>query len=340
LNQLSESEKNKEEYARQLKKYQGSSATLQREIQEASLSRDNLSKQIKELEKRLKLAENNVSQLTDDLAQSERIKRTLTIEKDEALEEIASAIMARDTAVADKKRIESSLSALNIDYDESQLFISELEDKLKKSMLQLEQTQNDLNTERQVITRLENQKATSERLNKELHEKIEELEMEAGKKYKATAAALQQKIQSLDSLLDSKIEEINQANRNNKKLERKLKEIMSLMSDEQRRADNAIEQIEKATGRYKKAERNLQMELENNSALTTQNRRLQRDLEEANETKEAREQEIKVLQTKIERLERRNRGRQTRGGDPSSDDGLPGDSDSVTDSGLGTVNEN
>ena len=124
------------------------------------------------------------------------------------------------------------------------------------------------------------------------------------------------------------------------------------MSDEQRRADNAIEQTEKATGRYKKAERNLQMEQENNSALTTQNRRLQRDLEEANEAKEAREQELKVLQTKIERyfdnlsmklfslrLERRNRGRQPRGGDPSSDDGLPGDGD-VADSGLGTVNEN
>jgi len=109
------------------------------------------------------------------------------------------------------------------------------------------------------------------------------------------------------------------------------------MSDEQRRADNAIEQIEKATSRYKKAERSLQMEQENNTALTTQNRRFQRDLEEANETKETREQEIKVLQTKIERLERRNRGRQPRGGDPSSDDGLPGDGDSIADSGLGAV---
>lgn len=76
---------------------------------------------------------------------------------------------------------------------------------------------------------------------------------------------------------------------------------LSQMSDEQKRADNAIEQIEKATGRYKKAERNLQMEQENNSALTTQNRRLQRDLEEANETKESREQDIKLLKTKIER---------------------------------------
>lgn len=146
-----------------MKKFQGSVGSVQRELQEALEAKNEIMKQMKEMEKRLRLSENNVNQLTDDLSQSERIKRAISSEKDEALEEIASLTMARDSAIAEKKRMESNVASLNMDYEEMQLLLSESEVKHKKTLAQLEQSQNDLNNERQNSSRFENQKTIAER---------------------------------------------------------------------------------------------------------------------------------------------------------------------------------
>lgn len=61
---------------------------FQREVEESRLSRDDLAAQAKEAEKKQKLLEAELIQLQEDLASSERQRKTAESERDELHEEI------------------------------------------------------------------------------------------------------------------------------------------------------------------------------------------------------------------------------------------------------------
>lgn len=61
---------------------------FQREVEESRLSRDDLATQAKEAEKKQKLLEAELIQLQEDLASSERQRKTAESERDELHEEI------------------------------------------------------------------------------------------------------------------------------------------------------------------------------------------------------------------------------------------------------------
>ena len=67
---------------------------------------------------------------------------------------------------------------------------------------QLDQLTADLNSEKSVTQKLENQRTTLERQNKELKEKLNELENTLRTRTKATIASLEGKISSLEEQLD------------------------------------------------------------------------------------------------------------------------------------------
>ena len=67
---------------------------------------------------------------------------------------------------------------------------------------QMEQIATDLAAERSVSQKLENQRLALERQNKEMREKLQELEGQNRARTKATIAALEGKISNLEEQLD------------------------------------------------------------------------------------------------------------------------------------------
>ena len=67
---------------------------------------------------------------------------------------------------------------------------------------QLEQSLADLSSERTVTQKLENQRSQLERQNKDMKEKLSELENQMRTRTKATIAALEGKVANLEEQLD------------------------------------------------------------------------------------------------------------------------------------------
>lgn len=67
---------------------------------------------------------------------------------------------------------------------------------------QVEQLTTELNTERSLSQKMENQRSTLERQNKDLKEKLAELENQIRTRTKATIATLEGKVSNLEEQLD------------------------------------------------------------------------------------------------------------------------------------------
>merc|ERR1712051_581496 len=90
-----------------------------------------------------------------------------------------------------------------------------------------------------------------ERQNKELKAKLEEVENSNRAKAKAAIAALESKVSNLEEQLSAEAQERMLAAKGNRKLEKKIKELMMQLEDERRHADQYKEQNEKSNNRIK-----------------------------------------------------------------------------------------
>lgn len=86
-----------------------------------------------------------------------------------------------------------------------------------------------------------------ERQNKELKTKLSELETNQRTKTKATIQALESKIATLEEQFEVEAKERLAHQKANRKLDKKLKEVLMQLEDERRHADQYKEQVEKVS---------------------------------------------------------------------------------------------
>jgi myosin protein heavy chain len=151
------------------------------------------------------------------------------------------------------------------------------------------------------VQKLENSKMMLERQNKELKVKLEEIETSQRAKTKATIAALESKVNNLEEQLGGETQERMLAARGNRKLEKKIKELMMQLEDERRHADQYKEQTEKANTRMKAMRRQLDEAEEEISREKAHRRKAQRELDDYVESNESMNREINNLKNKLRR---------------------------------------
>ena len=100
----------------------------------------------------------------------------------------------------------------------------------------MEQLNTDLLAERANSTKIENLRALLEKQNKELKTKLAEAEAAARNKSKTTITALEAKVQQLEQQLENEQKEHQNNIKITRRLEKKLKEMMTQVEDERRHA--------------------------------------------------------------------------------------------------------
>merc|ERR1711997_1011711 len=123
-----------------------------------------------------------------------------------------------------------------------------LMERARKAQINIEQLTGELASERGNCQKMENTKMMLERQNKELKAKLEEVENSNRAKAKAAIAALESKVSNLEEQLSAEAQERMLAAKGNRKLEKKIKELMMQLEDERRHADQYKEQNEKTNG--------------------------------------------------------------------------------------------
>merc|ERR1719151_545687 len=139
------------------------------------------------------------------------------------------------------------------------------------------------------------------RQNKELKAKLEEVENSNRAKAKAAIAALESKVSNLEEQLSAEAQERMIAAKNNRKLEKKIKELLMQLEDERRHADQYKEQNEKTNGRMKAMRRQLDEAEEEISREKAHRRKAQRELDDYVESNEGMNREINNLKNKLRR---------------------------------------
>ncbi|XP_026215230.1 myosin-9-like [Anabas testudineus] len=299
--QIDAASKGREEALKQLKKLQAQTKDIMKELDDLRLSKDEAVNMAKEAEKKLKAMEADTMYFHEDLANAERLKRQIQTERDELMDEISSSNSKNSLLAEDKRRLEARITQLEEELEEEHLNTEMVNDRLKKSTLQAEQLTTELAAERSNSQRVEGARSQLERQNKELKQKLQELEATVKSKYKSSITTLEAKIAQLEEQLDLESKERQQSSKVARRAEKKLKEVMLQVEDERRNADQYKGQEEKLNIKMRQLKRQLEETEEELTQANASRRKLQRELDDAAETASVMNREVNTLKSKLRR---------------------------------------
>merc|ERR1712018_131880 len=187
---------------------------------------------------------------------------------DELAEELSSTGSKGALAIDEKRRLDARIAALEGELEEEQTQSEMLMERARKAQINIEQLTGELASERGNCQKMENTKMMLERQNKELKAKLEEVENNNRAKAKAAIAALESKVSNLEEQLSAEAQERMLGAKSNRRLEKKIKELMMQLEDERRHADQYKEQNEKSNNRIKAMRRQLDEYVETNESQT------------------------------------------------------------------------
>uniref|UniRef100_A0A8D2QNT7 Myosin heavy chain 10 n=1 Tax=Zosterops lateralis melanops TaxID=1220523 RepID=A0A8D2QNT7_ZOSLA len=274
--QIEAANKARDEAIKQLRKLQAQMKDYQRELEEARASRDEIFAQSKESEKKLKSLEAEILQLQEVRWKSKRFDFL-------------------------KRRLEARIAQLEEELEEEQSNMELLNERFRKTTLQVDTLNSELAGERSAAQKSENARQQLERQNKELKAKLQELEGSVKSKFKATISTLEAKIAQLEEQLEQEAKERAAANKLVRRTEKKLKEVFMQVEDERRHADQYKEQMEKANARMKQLKRQLEEAEEEATRANASRRKLQRELDDATEANEGLSREVSTLKNRLRR---------------------------------------
>ncbi|XP_059902178.1 myosin-9-like [Gadus macrocephalus] len=299
--QIDSANKARDEALRHLKKLQALMKEQMRETDELRVSRDEALNEAKENEKKMKTMEADAMQFQEDVASAERTKRQAQTERDELQEEMSLLNTKLSLAADEKRRQDARIAQLEEELEEEQVNTEMVNDRLKRTGLQNDQLTTEVSTERSAAQRLEGVRIQLERQNKELKLKLGEMEGAVKSKYKAAIAALEAKILQVEEQLDVESKERQQASRQVRRTEKKLKEVLLQVEDEKRNTDQYKDQADKLNTRMRQLKRQLEEAEEEVTRANANRRKLQRDLDDVSESADSMTREVSTLRGKLRR---------------------------------------
>jgi len=297
--QLEMSGKVKEDALKQAKRFGNQAKEFQREADEARAGREEAASQLKEGERKIKNLEAELAQALEDLASAERGRKNAEVERDDYAEQLEAysgkALLGSD----EKKRLEHKITALEEELEDEQAHAAELDDRLRKANLTADQHQADLNAEKSLSQKLDGQRSSLDRQNKELKVKLGELEQEVRGRTKSTIASLEAKVKNLEEQLEGESTARLAQSRASRKQEKRIKELGLQADDDKRAQQEDAEKILKLTARLK-TEKRQKEELEDElSQVKTQRRNTLRERDDLQEIIDTQQREISTLKSKL-----------------------------------------
>ncbi|XP_029982301.1 cingulin-like protein 1 [Sphaeramia orbicularis] len=196
------------------------------------------------------------------------------------------------------KLMEDRVAQLELDLDEERQSGDQLMDRIDRGREQVEQMRNELLQERASRQDLECDKMALERQNKDLKSRVSHLEGSQKSNKEGLISQLEGRIQELEERLEG--EERDRANLQlvNRRLERKVKEMMMQVEEEHNTMQDQKDQLNL---RLKALKRQMDEAEEEIDRLEHSKKKMQRDLDEQQEANEQLQSQIKALRSEMRR---------------------------------------
>ncbi|XP_045072060.1 cingulin-like protein 1 [Coregonus clupeaformis] len=178
-----------------------------------------------------------------------------------------------------------------------------LMNRVDQGKQQMEQIRGELQQERAVRQDLECDKITLERQNKDLKSRVSHLEGSQRSNQDVVVSRLEGRIQELEGRLEGEERDNINLQQANRKLERKVKEMMMQVDDEHISMQNQKDQLNQ---RLKTAKRQMDGAEEEIERLENSKRKLQRDLDEQLETNDQILSQLNALRSEMRRKQQKS----------------------------------
>ncbi|XP_017500288.2 cingulin isoform X3 [Manis javanica] len=223
-----------------------------------------------------------------------RLDKELLVQRLQGLEQEAeNKKRSQDDRTRQLKGLEEKVSQLEAELDEERNTVELLTDRMNRGRDQVDQLRSELMQERSARQDLECDKISLERQNKDLKSRL--VSSEGFQKPSASLSQLESQNRGLQERLQAEEREKTVLQSNNRKLERRVKELSIQIDDERqhvhdqkdqlslrvkalkRQVDEAEEEIERLDGLRKKAQRELEEQHEVNEQLQARIKALEKD---------------------------------------------------------------
>ncbi|XP_008300247.1 cingulin-like protein 1 isoform X2 [Stegastes partitus] len=259
-----------------------------------------------ELEKYLlttKTLQEELSHREEDLRQCQRERdeaelKEKTLEK--KVHDLEAEAETNANAKEDKSRhvrlMEDRIAQLELNLDEERQSGDQLMDRIDRGREQVEQMRNELLQERASRQDLECDKMALERQNKDLKNRVGHLEGSQKSSKEGLVSQLEDRIQELEERLEGEERERANLQLANRRLERKVKEMMMQVEEEHHSMQDQKDQLNL---RLKALKRQMDEAEEEIDRLEHGKKKLQRDLDEQQESNEQLQSQLKALRSEI-----------------------------------------
>lgn len=285
---------------------------LQKTCKKQSLQLIEITAQYEELQRQLQttidqysIAQRRIQSLSGELEElrvnydsSLRAKRQVEISLEEVSTRNSELQSINVNLQNSRAKIEAELSTLAADYEEVTRELRISDERYQKVQVELKSTIQILHEEQERIVKIEAIKKSLEVEVKNLSVRLEEVEANAVVGARRAISKLESQVRDMELELESERKNHAETIKILRKKERQVKEIVIQCEEDQKNVLLLQEQLDKATGRLNQYKRQLS-EQEGLSAQTiTRVRRVQRELEAAEERAEVAECNLNMVRTK------------------------------------------
>ncbi|XP_077481786.1 cingulin-like protein 1 [Stigmatopora argus] len=261
-----------------------------------------------ELDKYLLAAETlqeELSRREEDLQRSEREREEAVVREkmmEKKVHELEASLHTYSQSKDDKTRqfklMEDRIAQLELDLDEERQNGDQLMDRLDRGREQVDQMRGELMQERAGRQDAECDKMALERQSKDLKNKLADLEGSQKSSKVGQVVQLEDRIRELEERLEGEERERANLQLSNRRLERKVKEVVMQVEEEHHGMQDQKDQLNL---RLKALKRQMDEAEEEIDRLEHGKKKLQRDLDEQQETNEQLQSQLKTLRSEMRR---------------------------------------
>ncbi|XP_051484954.1 cingulin-like protein 1 isoform X3 [Apus apus] len=306
-------------------------ADVQRQLKEKNLEVEKSRLTTMRMQDEMRLMEENLRD--HQRAQDEAITKTQLLEQTvKGLEyELEAKNHLKDDRARQVKLMEDKLSHLQLELDEEKSNSDLLSERISRCREQIEQMRTELLQERAIKQDLECDKISLERQNKDLKSRILHLEGSYRSSKEGLVAQMEARITELEERLEN--EERDRANfqLSNRRLERKVKELMLQVDDEHL---SLTDQKDQLSLRLKAMKRQVEEAEEEIDRLESAKKKLQRELEEQLDMNEELQGQLNAAKKELSRL-KKSPSKVLADSDDDDDDDFSTDGESVCEAAAG-----
>uniref|UniRef100_A0A3B4XJA8 Cingulin like 1 n=1 Tax=Seriola lalandi dorsalis TaxID=1841481 RepID=A0A3B4XJA8_SERLL len=269
--------------------------------QEVDKMKEQYEKEISRLQTSLEDAK-QLSRREEDLRQCQRERDEAELRERMLEKKVNELEMEADTNAHTKedksrhiKLLEDRIAQLELNLDEERHSGDQLMDRIDRGREQVEQMRNELLQERASRQDLECDKMALERQNKDLKGRVSHLEGSQKSNKEGLVAQLEDRIQELEERLEGEEEHAN-LQLVNRRLERKVKEVMMQVEEEHHSLQDQKDQLNL---RLKALKRQMDEAEEEIDRLEHSKKKLQRDLDEQQEANEQLQSQLKSMRSEM-----------------------------------------